>query len=707
MRDFTAFKFGNVHTKDLHLIVVSSNKRYEKALLPNNKDYSTEIPGGDGSYYFGSSFTSVEFKVDVAFDSVDEKTWRKISNLFSTDKLKDLVFDELPYKTYKAKLKSKPEFKCLCFTDKKTGERVYKGEGTLIFICYQPFAYCFNKYIIRAADNYQLTLPCLNDNINTKEFYNVENNMNTPWKGGYPTIEQVQAGELYFKDENDNKKIIDVRRYFKNVPEWAESSKLLTTPTLDYQQDLIFLPQYSKVDYINMDIGFNNNNAMIGSRILVYNPGDISIEFKLKMENIKKSFHTTRGKHFQIRRFNVQRLSLANAVDWTGLRTHNEVENISHKYGNKYFKIIEAGESVDGVVIPDYVDLKDKHPKHAFIAEPIPRELLGHYIRLFYWQSSKIKESNISYEEGENFANRYEELYDLCVDDEEKYELYWKTLKTAILDVYKEKINNIENGDFNEFVYNYIHNPPEFINKNLNLLSNQEDFNFDMMPKWYTKDFLEINTNDIENTTLFLDSEKKMLYNIISPEYKNMYDYKPSKKNLSDNIEKGCWFKIPVGWSLIEITPVCEEDNWGGKKWDDARPFDWGYKEEDREGIQSLFNKVYQLAAEELNIKNLNFRKIENYGKDSNGEYGDKFIYEYFKTQEIQSEYKFLKKLQELWKLQKGKHKIGNEEIEIKGTIDEWWWYACNYIWASFPPLYWSYADILNKAEIEYTPLFY
>ena len=139
MKDFTGFRYGNVHTKDLHLVVVTSSDRYEKNLLPSPKDYTTEVPGGDGNYYFGQTFDSREFTCNVAFDSVDEKTWRKISQLFSTDKLQDLVFDELPYKTYRAKLKSKPEFKFICFTNRDTGDRVYKGEGTLNFICYFPY----------------------------------------------------------------------------------------------------------------------------------------------------------------------------------------------------------------------------------------------------------------------------------------------------------------------------------------------------------------------------------------------------------------------------------------------------------------------------------------------------------------------------------------------------------------------------------------
>ena len=78
----------------------------------------------------------------------------------------------------------------------------------------------------------------------------------------------------------------------------------------------------------------------------------------------------------------------------------------------------------------------------------------------------------------------------------------------------------------------------------------------------------------------------------------------------------------------------------------------------------------------------------------------------------MHDEYEFLKLLQTLWKTKKGQYrtidKNGNKiKVEIKGTIEEWWWYACNYMWENFPPLYWGYADILNDATIEYTPLYY
>ena len=50
-KDFCGFRFGSIHSSDLHLVVVSSSSRYEKNLLPDSKDYTEEVPGGDGRYY--------------------------------------------------------------------------------------------------------------------------------------------------------------------------------------------------------------------------------------------------------------------------------------------------------------------------------------------------------------------------------------------------------------------------------------------------------------------------------------------------------------------------------------------------------------------------------------------------------------------------------------------------------------------------------
>lgn len=83
----------------------------------------------------------------------------------------------------------------------------------------------------------------------------------------------------------------------------------------------------------------------------------------------------------------------------------------------------------------------------------------------------------------------------------------------------------------------------------------------------------------------------------------------------------------------------------------------------------------------------------------------DNFALELYKTREQNLEYGLLKNINTFWRAAANVptwNKMG-----CHGEIGEWWWYACNYLWEHFPPLYWGYADILNKAKIKYTPLFY
>ena len=47
----------------------------------------------------------------------------------------------------------------------------------------------------------------------------------------------------------------------------------------------------------------------------------------------------------RIRRMNVDRLNLVNAVDWVGLKTEQKDEEEMFKYGKRYFKIVEGSTS--------------------------------------------------------------------------------------------------------------------------------------------------------------------------------------------------------------------------------------------------------------------------------------------------------------------------------------------------------------------------
>ena len=848
MRDFTGFRFGNIHSERLHLVVVSSGDRYEKNLLPDPTDYTIEVPGGDGEYYFGQTFRNRSFQIDVAFDKVSEQNFREIQQLFSTDKPQDLVFDEMPFKTYRAKLSNKPDFKFICFTDRDTGERVYKGEGTLNFICYFPYAYCFNKYVVRAADYYKCLQPkeiitrSINDNPYKKKkapkmlpgliknHYNVEPNMSTPWKGGYPAIEQVQWGELYFNAPEGRKKIIDVRGYWDNIPEWEGTAKLLTTPTLDFDRELIYCPQYSKVNYYNMDTGLNRQNGLIGSRVLVYNPGDLPVDFEIRLGNLSSQFRKNTDDYtFRISRYNVQRLTIPEAVDFTGLKTYRKKENEDYKYGNRYFTILGAPEPILGTdnYEPTYENLSFSHPKHTYIVEPIPKEKLGYFIRLFYWQSSLIEDGMmqevINFEQGKEYANRYEELYVSCINDHERYELYWYTLKDAILDRFKDADEYIKNyvdpglGIFNDnytyedFIHDYIYSPPEYIREKLNLKYGQFLFNLTRYPGYYTFDYFDINNKDFDKIPncycgcddchcnddvnrstikpLFLDTEKRMLYNINDPKWRdsrtkegkeflednpqfndNFFNFKLTKQLFNENIVRGNWFKLPPGWSMIDISPVVDEDVWGGKRWLDGRPFDWGTPNED---FRKKFNGVYRAAAIEYLSQNVPLEVLEKYsvvqspnedndrrkmpedttqnglreyfnslelyqiedylqfrrwhenekGFSVYGNMAEAYFDDYYNEENVNmrrkgsllglgheiwrhrieaDEYGFLKLLADYWRVN-----TTDANCSCIGDIDEWWWYACDYIWANFPPLYWGYADLLNKLQIKYVPLFY
>jgi len=169
MGDFTGFKFGNVHSyDDLGITRVSSGDRYDEELFPEIKDLTAEVPGLDGEYYFGSTYGPRSFQIDFAFDSLTELQFRKLRTTFGTRDIKKLVFDERPYKYYLAKIENPIELSFVCFDEPNytwekiqlaqntyaqgisgdfeykaydgTTRRIYKGEGSVTFVCYFPFA---------------------------------------------------------------------------------------------------------------------------------------------------------------------------------------------------------------------------------------------------------------------------------------------------------------------------------------------------------------------------------------------------------------------------------------------------------------------------------------------------------------------------------------------------------------------------------------
>ena len=179
--DFVGFKFNGVHftifphpsesvDSVIKLAHVSEGDRYTNNLLPQGQDATADVPGGDGTYYFGSNFKYRQFDINFAFDELSESDLRKLRQVFSKrNSLAPLIFDEEPYKYWMVKCQGMPSLRTVCFVKNEElgdvnlihatdlaaattsnewpsyaqiGYRVYKGEGSVSFVAYYPFARC-------------------------------------------------------------------------------------------------------------------------------------------------------------------------------------------------------------------------------------------------------------------------------------------------------------------------------------------------------------------------------------------------------------------------------------------------------------------------------------------------------------------------------------------------------------------------------------
>lgn len=143
--DFCGFSFNGYHSSDLGFLRVSNGSRYSDNLIPAFQDKTVQVPGGDGTYFFDSFYSNKTFTINIAFDSMTEVQYRKLRQVFNCKDVGDLIFDEAPYKAYTAKVQSPPQLNYICFDERD--QRIYKGEGTIQFICYYPYARSLGKYM--------------------------------------------------------------------------------------------------------------------------------------------------------------------------------------------------------------------------------------------------------------------------------------------------------------------------------------------------------------------------------------------------------------------------------------------------------------------------------------------------------------------------------------------------------------------------------
>lgn len=249
---------GNlIHSSELGIMRVSEGNRYNDNLLPTAQEKTTQVPGDDGTYYFGTYYTQKSFSLSIAFDEVNDSQLRRMRKLFGEKGLHQLIFDEMPYKIYNVKVSGSPNFKYIAFDQEELGaefdysadlygrygetgsdngdfyqgppihvptKRVYKGEATINFIAYTPFAHSRYKY---------------------SDQYTVEN---IPEWGD---LTQYGASAIY-----------------ENIEEWGYSVPLIRS---DYSLES------QGIEYIIDQPGWHN--------VLVYNPGDFETPFVFTVKN--------------------------------------------------------------------------------------------------------------------------------------------------------------------------------------------------------------------------------------------------------------------------------------------------------------------------------------------------------------------------------------------------------------------------------------
>ena len=135
--DFLGFQLGQYHSQQLHIVRTSTNDRYIENMLPTFSDATAVAVGGNGTYYWNTSYTQKLFTIDFAFDDLHEIDIQRLKKILGFKGVQPLIFDEFPYKKYMVKCAAPPSLKYICFDGDNI--RVYKGEGSIQLVSFYPF----------------------------------------------------------------------------------------------------------------------------------------------------------------------------------------------------------------------------------------------------------------------------------------------------------------------------------------------------------------------------------------------------------------------------------------------------------------------------------------------------------------------------------------------------------------------------------------
>lgn len=235
--DFIGFSFNGIHSTELGICRTSDGNRYNDTFLPTAQDKTVQVPGGDGTYLFGTYFTQKPFSIPIAFDSLTEEQYQRIRTVFGDRKVHELIFDERPYKVYYVKTTGNPQLKTICFDE--DGQRIYKGEGTITFTAFYPYAKSKHKFI---EDYYNDGCQNIDEwaaasGLQENRSFVTEDN-NTEYFAEEKHYEKSGSGKLayYNTGDMDTDFVLDIA--FSGLPEQRKINKGSTTSifTSDYYE---------------------------------------------------------------------------------------------------------------------------------------------------------------------------------------------------------------------------------------------------------------------------------------------------------------------------------------------------------------------------------------------------------------------------------------------------------------------------------------
>ena len=292
--DYIGFTFNGVHSSELGIKRTSEGSRFNENLLPTIQDKAIQIPGRDGMYYFGSYYTQRQFNISYAFDSLTEQQLSRIKAVFGDKKPHRLIFDEAPYKVYLAKVTGSASIKHVPFAEGATN-RVYKGEGSIQFTAYEPFARSVYKYLDQYIPVIRTLQPTtyveLSEEMVLAELTWNENNLPIPgekYRITYNDLEIIAIAKKHLREKTDSYTIFfgneDVFVEYIYPEKWVEfygkkedAGKIVSVKIEQIEEPYQNLPEWK--DAANLLKNQGEYDKLAGNYIKLYNPGDKETDY--------------------------------------------------------------------------------------------------------------------------------------------------------------------------------------------------------------------------------------------------------------------------------------------------------------------------------------------------------------------------------------------------------------------------------------------